>query len=290
MSKPADVSTKRLISLAPDNWVKWVTEIPDVIVGEILNSEFQWISRESDVLIRVESPQHGKFLVLNELQLRYKPEMPKRMRAYAGLAEEKYNLPTYPVLINILKTSNTEIPTRYESNIAGIEAYQDYRVINLWEVDASIVFEQPVPSLLPFVPILKGGEDESIIREALRLLQADEQLNQLQTVLAFFATFVIDSALVQQIMRWDMTVLGESPWYQQILREGEQRGEQLGEQRGRREQTLANIQMTLEMKFGDEGLQLMRQIAQIEDLESLTAIFRSTIAADTTEDLQKLLG
>ncbi|MBD2194909.1 MULTISPECIES: Rpn family recombination-promoting nuclease/putative transposase [Calothrix] len=289
MSKSADISTKKLIILAPNNWVKWVTQIPDLIADEILNSEFQWISRESDVLIRVESPQYGQFLVLNELQLRYKPEMPKRMRAYAGLAEEKYNLPTYPVLINILKTSNTEIPTRYESNIAGIAAYQDYRVINLWEVDANIAFEQPVPSLLPFVPILQGGEDESKIREALRLLQADEQLNQLETVLAFFATFVIDSALVKQIMRWDMTVLRESPWYQEILREGEIRGEQRGEQRGKREQTLANLQMTLEMKFGNEGLQLMSQINQIADLDSLTAIFRGAIASETIEDLQNLI-
>lgn len=193
MPKPADVSTKRLISLAPDNWVKWVTQIRDVVAGEILNSEFQWISRESDVLIRAESPQYGKFLVLNELQLRYKPEMPRRMRAYAGLAEEKYNLPTYPVLINILKTSDAEIPTQYFSSIAGLQVRQDYRVINLWEVDVSIAFSQPLPSLLPFVPILKGGEDESTIREALRLLQADEQLNQLETVLAFFATFVLDT-------------------------------------------------------------------------------------------------
>ncbi|BAY60319.1 hypothetical protein NIES22_03780 [Calothrix brevissima NIES-22] len=282
MSKSADISTKKLISLAPNNWVKWVTQIPDLVADEILNSEFQWISRESDVLIRVESPQYGQFLVLNELQLRYKPEMPKRMRAYAGLAEEKYNLPTYPVLINILKTSNTEIPTKYESNIAGIAAYQDYRVINLWEVDANIAFEQPVPSLLPFVPILQGGEDESKIREALRLLQADEQLNQLETVLAFFATFVLDSALVKQIMRWDMTVLRESPWYQEILREGEQRG--------RREQTLATIQMTLEMRFGNEGLELMSQINQITDLDSLTAIFRGAIASETIEDLQNLIN
>ncbi len=106
-------------------------------------------------------------------------------------------------------------------------------------------------------------------------MQAEEQLSQLETVLAFFATFVIDSALVKQIMRWDMTILRESPWYQEILREGEIRGEQRGEQHGRREQMLANIEMTLEMKFGSEGLQLMSQIAQMADLESLTAILRS---------------
>lgn len=277
MAKPADVSTKRLISLAPNNWVKWVTQIPDVVAGEILNSEFQWISRESDVLIRVESKEYGKFLVLNELQLRYKPEMPRRMRAYAGLAEEKYKLPTYPVLINILKTGDAEIPTRYESNLAGLQVRQDYRVINLWEVDVKIALEQPLPSLLPFVPILKGGEDESIIREALRLLQADEQLNQLETVLAFFATFVLDSSLVQEIMRWDMTVLRESPWYEEIL------------QRGKREERLSNIELSLEVKFGNEGLKLMPKISQISDLETLKTIQRSILTVESLEELKHIL-
>ena len=277
MAKPADVSTKRLISLAPNNWVKWVTQIPDVVAGEILNSEFQWISRESDVLIRVESKEYGKFLVLNELQLRYKPEMPRRMRAYAGLAEEKYKLPTYPVLINILKTGDAEIPTRFESNLAGLEVRQDYRVINLWEVDVKIALEQPLPSLLPFVPILKGGEDESIIREALRLLQADEQLNQLETVLAFFATFVLDSSLVQEIMRWDMTVLRESPWYEEIL------------QRGKREERLSNIELSLEVKFGNEGLKFVQKISEISDLETLKTIQRSILTVESLEELKHIL-
>lgn len=82
-------------------------------------------------------------MVLNELQLRYQPQMPRRMRAYAGLAEEKYNLPIYPVLINLLKVSNAEIPSTYTSNVAGLQARQDYRVINLWEVDVNIAFQQP---------------------------------------------------------------------------------------------------------------------------------------------------
>ena len=81
MAKRADVSSKKLISLAHDNWVKWVTQIPDIVAGEILNSEFQWISRESDVLIRFESQQYGEFLVFNELQLRPSSQMPRRMRA-----------------------------------------------------------------------------------------------------------------------------------------------------------------------------------------------------------------
>jgi predicted transposase YdaD len=273
MSKSADISTKKLISLAPNNWVRWVTQIPGIVAQEILNSDFQWISRESDVLIRVESPRSGKFLVLNELQLRYKPDMPSRMRAYAALASEKYKLPTYPVLINILNSGNTEIPTRYESNIEGLQARQDYRVINLWEVDVEIVFQEQVRSLLPFVPILKGGGDESTIREALQILRADEDLNQLETALAFFATFVLDSALVQQIMRWDMAVLRESPWYQEI----------------RVEEILSDIEMILEAKFGSDGLGLMSTITQVSDLESLKVILRNIAVANTFEDLQQAL-
>ncbi|MEA5556004.1 Rpn family recombination-promoting nuclease/putative transposase [Nodularia spumigena] len=281
MTKSADVSTKRLISLAPDNWVKWVTQIPDIAAQEILNSEFQWISRESDVLIRAKSPQYGNFLVLNELQLRPTLDMPRRMRAYAALAEEKYKLLTYPVLINILKTTNAEISTTYESNIAGLRAIQDYRVINLWEVDVNIAFEQPLPSLLPFVPILKGGENESTIREALQILRADEQLNQLETVLAFFATFVLDSALVQEIMRWDMAVLRESPWYKEI--------EQRGVEQGRREELFLSIEMLLEMKFGNEGLELMPTISQVNDLERLKSFQQAIKTANTVEDLREIL-
>ncbi|MFN6499522.1 MAG: Rpn family recombination-promoting nuclease/putative transposase [Nostoc sp. DedQUE01] len=289
MKKPADVSTKKLISLAPNNWARWVTGIPDIETGEILNTEFQWISRQSDVVIQAESPQHGKFLILNELQLRHTSEMPRRMRAYAALAEEKYKLQTYPVLINILKITNSEIPTSFASNFIGLRAIQDYRVINLWEVDVNIAFETPLPSLLPFVPILKGGENESTIREALRILRADEQLNQLETVLAFFATFVLESALVQEIMRWDMTVLRESPWYQEILREGEARGEALGEARGEVRGIISSIETSLEAKFGSDGLELMSLISQISDLEQLKEILRRIVVANTIEDLQNVL-
>ncbi|WP_413175550.1 Rpn family recombination-promoting nuclease/putative transposase [Anabaena azotica] len=285
MVKKADISTKKLISLAPENWVKWVTQIPDIITGEIINSEFQWISRESDVLVKATSPKYGEFLVLNELQLRYKPEIPKRMRAYTALAEEKYDLPTYPVLINILKESEAEIPTRYESEFAGLQTRQDYRVINRWEVDVEIALSQPIPSLLPFVPILKGGGEEATVRQALQMLRADEQLSQLETVMAFFAPFVLDSVLVQQIMRWDMVVLRESPWYQQILKEGEQRGELKGEKRG----IVSAIELSLEIKFGQEGLQLMPEISQIADLEQLKTIQRGILTINNIDELQEFM-
>ena len=177
MSKPADIGGKRLISLSPDNWAQWLTQVPQVTVKEMLDSDLQWVSRENDVLLKVTSPETGDFLLLNELQLRYNAKLPRRMRAYTGLVEEKYELPVYPILINILPHVKTPvIPTFYESHFRGMRAYQDYQVINFWEVEAEIVFEQGIRSLLPFVPVLKGGGEEKVVKQALREMRSDPPL------------------------------------------------------------------------------------------------------------------
>ena len=297
MAKAADIGSKRLISLAPDLWVQWVTQSPDVEAREIVSSEFQWVSRESDVLVRAYSPQDGEFLVLNELQLRYTPEMPRRMRAYAALAEERYKLPTYPVLINILPPpASVAITNRYESEFKGLQARQDYRVINLWEVEAELVFQQPLPSLLPFVPILRGGSEEAAVRRALQLLRTNEQLSELEPLLAFFATFVLETRLVQQIMRWDMAVLQESPWYQEIVQQGIEQGLQQGMrqgieqglQQGMRQGLLLGIALGLELKFGAEGLELLPEIREIEDVELLGEISEAIKTVETLDALRQI--
>ena len=82
-----------------------------------------------------------------------------------------------------------------------------------------------------------------------------------------------------------MTVLRESPWYQEILREGELSGKE----QGRQEQALSNIETMLRVKFGSDGLQLMPQIAQITDLESLNEIIQNILTLNTIEELQQTL-
>jgi predicted transposase YdaD len=296
MAKKADIGGKRLISLDPNNWVKWVTERDELQAQEIMGSDFQWIGRENDILIRTYSPQDQQtFLVLNELQLRYSEKMPRRMRAYAALTEEKYQLPTYPVLVNILPPNSSphasvEIANFYQSTCYGLTARQDYRVINLWEVEVELVFEQPIPSLLPFVPILKGGGNESQVRQALRQLRQTKSLEELEPLLAFFAIFVLDSELVQQIMRWDMAVLLESPWYRQILQEGEKRGEKRGEEQGKKAGLLSGIATILELKFGVNGLQLMAEIQTLDQVELLETVLTSLKTVESLEELRLVYG
>jgi len=292
VTKKADIGSKKLISLAPDQWVQWITQRSDLQVEDILNTEFQWIERESDVLMKVFSPSEGEFLLLNELQLRYNTKMPQRLRAYTALAEERYGLRVYPVLINILPVSTKQIiPNRYHSEILGITAHQDYQVINLWEVDVNLVFQEKISALLPFVPILKGGSDENNLRQAVRELRADEKLQDLEPLLSFFASFVLDIPLVQQIMRWDMTVLRESPWYQEILKEGLEKGSQQGLQQGLQQGESNLILLQINRRFGEIEFSRKQEIQKlsIAQLESLgESLFDFTELQDLLNWLETL--
>ena len=289
MVKKSDIGGKRLIGLSPQAWGRWVTGDKTIKVQEIINSELQWIERESDVLLKAHSPECGDFILLNELQLRHDAKMPRRMRAYAALVEEKYGLLVYPVVVNILQPGPTEIIcSRYESEIMGCRAYQDYRVINLWEIEAETVFEQNLSSLLPFVPILKGGNSEVNLRQALLNLRKNQVLGDLEPLLSFFASFVFDIPLVQQMMRWDMTVLRESPWYNEILKEGLQKGLQEGRQEGRQEGQRKIILLLLNHKFDGIESPVVERINRLS-LEQLEAMGESLLDFRQISDLEAWL-
>ncbi|HBY95884.1 MAG TPA: hypothetical protein DEP84_18340 [Chloroflexi bacterium] len=228
--KTADIGTKRLVSLAPTPWARWLTGDATVEVLDVLSGEFQWVSRANDVLVKAQSDGHGAFLIANEIQFRPDRRMGARLRAYAALAEERYDLPVYPVVVNILPPRpQVAITTSYRSEFLGLVARQDFKVVNLWEVDVNLVFEQNLVTLLPFVPILNGGQHQAALSRAVTLLRADETIAELEPLLAFFASFVLESEVVRRIMRWDMAVLRESPWYAEILQEGIEQGIEQGQ-------------------------------------------------------------
>ena len=130
------------------------------------------------------------------------------------------------------------------------------------------MLDQPLPALLPFVPVLRNGGNEPAIRQALVQLRANEELNELEPLLAFFASYVLDMPLVQQMMRWDMVVLRQSPWYHEILEEGRQEGRQEGLREA--------LSRLLEHRFGPLPEDLLARLAQLTpeqliDLELVAA-------------------
>ena len=227
----ADVSSKWVLGGSPSLWVQWLLDDPALEVEELLTTEFQYVGRASDSLLRVRGAE-GAFLVLTKVRLHADSRMPLRVRAYAALAEEKYALPVYPVVFYLLTPGkDTLLPDHYHSEFRGLTAHQDFQVVKAWELNAQEILAQEIVPLAPFVPLMRDAS-EGAIREAARLLRQQPEGERLETVLALFASFVMDVTTVQQIVRWNMLVLRESPLYQEILQEGLQEGLQQGMQQG----------------------------------------------------------
>ncbi len=93
---------------------------------------------------------------------------------------------------------------------------------------------------------------------------------ELESLLGFFASFVLEKELVQQMMRWDVTVLRESPWYQEIFLEGENKGCQQGKQVGvLREQSLSLHQLTRRIGKIAPALRSQIQALSLTQIEEL---------------------
>ncbi|HBY97399.1 MAG TPA: hypothetical protein DEP84_26245 [Chloroflexi bacterium] len=225
------------------------------------------------------------FLIANEIQLRPDRRMAARLRAYAALAEERYELLVYPVVVNILPPApRVEIAASYHSECQGLVAHQDFKVINLWQEDVNLVFERHLTTLLPFVPVLKGGQDEAVLSRAVTLLRADEAISGLEPLLAFFASFVLESEVVRRIMRWDMAVLRESPWYAEILQEGIEQGREQGREQGieqgREQGQMEMLLHILRRRFGPLPPDLVARIGDLR-LDQLGQVVDVALEAPT---------
>ena len=75
--------------------------------------------------------------------------------------------------------------------------------------------------------------------------------------------YVLDIPLIQQIMRWDMTVLRESPWYEEILKEGLQQGEQQGLQQGLQQGESVLVLLQLTKRFGEIEFSITQKIQKL---------------------------
>jgi hypothetical protein len=73
-----------------------------------------------------------------------------------------------------------------------------------------------------------------------------------------------------------MLVIEDSPLYKEILQQGVQQGLLLG------------ITVSLEVKFGNPGLQLLPEIRAIEDVTRLEAIQAAIMTVNTLDELSQL--
>ncbi len=299
--KGKDITGKNLIALVPEDWIRWATNVEDIGECEVLDTEFQLVSRKTDALVSVKDSAAGKFLTLFEIQTRYTTEMPYRMRAYAALAEAKFRLPVYPVLINILPYG-LEIPTSFQTEFLGIKVRQDYRVINLWEIEAEEIFVRDLVALIPLIPTMKNGTSEETLKRAQTRLKSDKELREsgklgdMEMALQIFAKAIIGDK-ADEILRWTMIdLIIESPFYQEIVNKGIQEGIQKGIQQGleqgleqgRKEESQKLLLKQLSRKFGELDENIEQGIAGLS-LEQGENLAEMIFDIESVSDLKRWL-
>ncbi|MCS6843730.1 MAG: DUF4351 domain-containing protein, partial [Caldilineales bacterium] len=146
-----------------------------------------------------------------------------------------------------------------------------------------LVLEQRWSTLLPFVPVLRGGQEPSLVVRALAMLRADERLAEMEPLLAFFATFVLTPDEVVKLMRWDMVMLRESPWYLEIEQEALQRGMQKGLEQGLQQGQAALVVQALSRRFGGVPEELAARVRSAP-LSAMSALLDAVLSAQTLEE------
>lgn len=78
------------------------------------------------------------------------------------------------------------------------------------------------------------------------------------------------------------------PYITSVERRGIEQGLQQGLQQGKVEGFIEGIKMSLEIKFGSDGLTILPEISQIQDVEMLKTILSSIKTANTLEEIRQI--
>ena len=227
-----------------------------------------------------------------ELQLYPDRNMPLRVDVYAALGEQKYGLPVYPVVINILPGAASGVD-HHESTVLDLSARRDFRVINLWEQDAQAVVDNDIVGLLPFVPVMRGGDDPALLERVLERLRRTPELAGMEALLAEMASHVLNQKQVLDIMRWDMEAATRLTFYEEILSKGIEQGLEQGLERGieqgHREAALQHLQRVLTHRFGVETQSLSAVLSRY-DLPTLERLLDAALDAASIDTFRAELS
>ena len=286
MTKKADISSKQTINIYNRAWAEWVLQDQEIVVEAELSGEFQFIGRTSDSLLRVRSKNESSFLSLTELQLRHVQEMPKRTMAYAALARHKYNLELFVTVIYLLPPpEGRTIASSFHTDFMGQVGHQDFQVIKLWDIDAEKALAFNNPAIVPFVPLMQGGNTERMLYNCANRIRQEPRSLEMETILSVFASYVLDTALIRRILRWEMQVIQESPILQEVFAERFEQGEQKGEQKA----TLVALYQTLTIRFRVNEAYLTEHNFELLDSETLRELNEVALTVQTLTEFEDKL-
>ena len=165
-----------------------------------------------------------------------------------------------------------------------------FESIELAELSPDDLLAMEQPGLLPLLPLTKGGIRKEVTEQMFASLKASEQTDLLAiggtlASLVFSREHSPDLEWLHRRLRAMHDILRESPYYQEILREGYQEGLEEGVLKGQRETLLAIIQF----RFPKIARLAKKLVTANDDPASLQTLTVKISMAQTTEEAKRYL-
>ncbi len=265
--KPYDTAFKDLAEEAAETLLRLVGALP-------LNAKIKPLPREmSAPALLADQPYevdtgNEKFIAHVEAQTFYRTNVPERVVEYDALLWINYHLPVHSfVLIFSPDGCPPNIPTTMTLAAGGLTLTARFSILKLWEISAADALSWKEESLLPFIPLMKGGETE-LEQSALALGQLTDEIRRQELALHFLMLGSLRynrQDVLELLRRTTMfmhEVLRETPYYQFILDEGKEEG---------RDIIVEMICDQVAKHF--PSLNFKTEIEQIHDLSSLKQLY-----------------
>jgi predicted transposase/invertase (TIGR01784 family) len=288
MATPWDDTLKTLVRTSPQAFVDWIA--PGArFVGERRCELKNW-KLEVDSLLDVMVGEELMLLHI-EFQSRNDAEMGDRLLRYNVLIRGEYKLPVLSCVIYLFRVGTIQrspwiwrLPTGHEVN-----RFQ-FVDIEMFELAPQDLLHIGQPGLLPLLPLTRGGATREVVTEMLDRLVPSEH-RELTSIGCALATLIFQRLNTAELgwfrRRISMIddLLRESPFYQWILEEGEEKGLE----KGRLQELRNSVIRFVRARYPALEELAEKQVASCEDIERLDQLRTNLYTARSAKKVKQYL-
>jgi predicted transposase YdaD len=244
--------------------------------------------KRSDFPILVTDDSGCQRLVLLEIQSQWDRRIPLRLLDYRSRYLLKHDVEAISCIL-LLRPSHAAVAL-YEDN----EVRYSFRLIRIDELDAREILEEGLLCLMPFIPLMRHGEEETD-RADRALYESALSRQDKADMLAAMTIFsgLVSEKLPRVLLSRRRDIMIESAAYDIIkkegLQEGLQQGMQQGLQQGMIQEAQEGILDILEARFDVVPESIAEEIRGIEELGVLKALRRSSVKVAGFDEFRALL-
>ena len=285
-----DTEIKGIFESAAKAVVKLVLKV-DILEIKPAGTEIQELLRAD--FVGIIKTHKGSFLVHIEFQTSNYETRPQGMLQYAIALYRKYKLPLIQIVIYIGK-EKLRMKNVFSLKTDFTEIYHRFEIIDISEIEAESFLESDEPDVFILSILGKTGDRVGVLR---RVIEKLKELNLgEERILKYIHRIEVLSELrgigkeeiSEMPIEIDITKLwGYKEGREAGLKEGKEAGLKEGREIGLREGLYSAIALGLELRFGKNGLRLMKKIREISDIDRLKELKKEIIKAKSLKEFSK---